>query len=55
MTSSATSKRAGMTLRRFVAGLETIPAATAWYLADLNREAAAIAEETPQNMEELGA
>lgn len=26
-----------MTLRRFAAGLETIPAATAWYLADLDK------------------
>ncbi len=26
-----------MTPRRFVVGLETISAATAWYLADLNK------------------
>jgi hypothetical protein len=44
-----------MTLRWFAAGLETIPAATAWYLAELDKEAAALAEKIQQNPEELGA
>ena len=44
-----------MTLRRFAAGLEMIPAITAWYLADLNKEAAALADKIQQNLEELGA
>jgi hypothetical protein len=44
-----------MTLRRFAAGPETIPAASAWCLADLDKEAAALAEKMQQNSEDLGA
>jgi hypothetical protein len=44
-----------MTMRSFAAGLETSPAVTARYLADLNKEAAALAEKIQQNLEELGA
>jgi hypothetical protein len=44
-----------MTLRQFVRKPDTVPAITAWYLADLDKEAAAIAEKIQQNLEELGA
>jgi hypothetical protein len=33
-----------MTLRRFAAGLDTTPATTVWYLADLDKESAVPAE-----------
>jgi hypothetical protein len=44
-----------MTQRSFAAGLETSPAVSARYLADLDKEAAALAEKIQQNLEELGA
>ena len=42
-------------LLRSSVGLETIPAVTPRYLADLNKETAALADKIQQNLEELGA